>query len=223
MAKIRFKKLRLWLVYPFFIFYPLAAHMTDTSFSLGVVLMLAGLGIRFWASGYLKKSRVLTTSGPYAYTRNPLYLGNFILGFGVSVIANNPWLNIYYIASFYVLYMGTIREEQNVLTDKFGEAYRDYLDRVPVFLPSIKPYERSDKKPFDIKQSFQNGEFIRLCGFAMLILFFYLWRSFSADKWSVGLDDKMAISLFVVFSLLLWFNINIRRKKEKEWTEKKNP
>ncbi|MBI5873698.1 MAG: isoprenylcysteine carboxylmethyltransferase family protein [Candidatus Omnitrophica bacterium] len=223
MSKIRFKKLRLWLVYPFFVFYPLAAHMTDASFSLGVVLMLAGLGIRFWASGYLKKSRVLTTSGPYAYTRNPLYLGNFILGFGISVIANNPWLNIYYIASFYVLYMGTIREEQNVLTDKFGEAYRDYLDRVPVFLPSIKPYPQSDKKHFDIKQSFQNGEFIRLCGFAMLILFFYIWRSFSADKGSVGSDDKMAISLFVVFSLLLWFNINIRRKKEKEWTEKKNP
>lgn len=223
MKKIRFKKLRLWSVYPFFVFYPLVAHMTDASFFWGVFLMFAGLGIRFWASGYLKKSRVLTTSGPYAYTRNPLYLGNFILGLGVSVIANNLWLNVYYIASFYVLYMGTIREEQGVLAEKFAGDYHSYLASVPVFFPSLKPYRQSDKKPFDIRQSFRNGEFIRVCGFAMLILFFYLWRSFSSGSYPAGLDDKIAMSLFVVFSLLLWFNINIRKKREKEWAGQANP
>jgi protein-S-isoprenylcysteine O-methyltransferase Ste14 len=222
MKKIRFKKLRLWLVYPFFVLFPLLAHTSDLSFAAGVILMLLGLGLRFWASGYLEKSRVLATSGPYAYTRNPLYLGNFILGLGVSVIANNAGLNFYYLVSFTFLYLGTIDEEQKVLAEKFGAPYRDYVAGVPVFFPRWTPYAGSQKKPFDIRLSFQNGEFIRACGFALLILFFYLWRTFFIEKESAQLDDKIAIALFVVFSGLLWFNISIRRKKEKEWTQKKS-
>ncbi len=218
MDKIRFKKLRLWLAYPFFVFYPFVVNMTDLSFVSGVILMLIGLGIRFWASGFLSKSRSLTTSGPYAYTRNPLYLGNFILGLGISVIANNFWLNIYYLLSFSFLYLGTIKEEQEVLSQKFGSDYRQYINGVPMFLPSIKPYAESERKAFDIKQSFRNGEFIRVCGFVMLILFFYLWREYMQNRLNINVDDKIAISLFVVFSLLLWFNISIRRKKEREWT-----
>lgn len=221
MKKIRFKKLRLWLVYPFFILFPLVTHMSDLSFIAGIILMLLGAGLRFWASGYLEKSRVLATSGPYAYTRNPLYLGNFIVGLGVSVIANNAGLNIYYLISFSILYLGTIDEEQKVLKEKFGEPYRDYMAGVPVFFPSLTPYAGSQKRPFDIRLSFQNGEFIRVCGFSLLILFFYLWRAFFVKKEGAHLDDKIAISLFVVFSGLLWFNISIRRKKEKEWTQKK--
>ena len=220
MRKIRFKKLRLWLVYPFFIFYPFVADMTDSSFFAGVILMIAGLLVRFWASGYLTKTRALTTSGPYAYTRNPLYLGNFILGLGVSVIANNLILNLYYVVTFTVLYLGTIAEEQKVLQEKFGEPYRDYTQKVPVFFPSIFPYARAQKKAFDLHQSFRNGEFIRVCGFTLLILFFYLWRQFLIEKMGLLANNRIAISLFVVFSLLLWFNISIRRKREKEWTDK---
>ncbi len=220
MGKIRFKKLRLWLVYPFFILYPLAARTTDVSFVAGVICMVAGLGIRFWASGYLTKSRSLTTSGPYAYTRNPLYLGNFILGLGVSIMAANIWLNVYYILNFYFLYLGTIREEQAVLEEKFGEPYRKYMNHVPVFLPSVMPYKEREDKPFDLRQSFRNGEFIRICGFIMLIIFFYIWRAYNLSKEGLYSDYKIAISLFVVFSLLLWFNISIRRRREWEWTSK---
>lgn len=218
MKKIRFKKLRLWLVYPFFILYPFAAHTTDASFAWGVILMVAGLGLRFWASGYLTKMRSLTTSGPYAFTRNPLYLGNFILGLGISVIANNFWLNAYYIVSFSLLYIGTIKEEQGALEEKFGAPYRDYTAGVPMFFPSVVAYARSEKKAFDINQSFQNGEFIRVCGFTLLIIFIYLWRSFVMEKEGLDAGNKAAMALFVVFSLLLWFNISIRRKKEGAWT-----
>ncbi|HQP91605.1 MAG TPA: isoprenylcysteine carboxylmethyltransferase family protein [Candidatus Omnitrophota bacterium] len=218
MEKIRFKKLRLWLVYPFFIIYPLVAHMTDISFLSGVILMAAGLILRFWASGYLTKSRILTTSGPYSYTRNPLYLGNFILGLGISTMASSLWLNIYYIVSFSFLYFGTIREEQVVLEEKFGEPYKKYIKSVPAFFPSIVPYKHAEKKAFDINQSFKNGEFIRLCGFTLLIIFFYLWRVYTLRKEGIYSDYRIAIALFVVFSLLLWFNISIRRRKEKEWT-----
>ena len=140
MKKIRFKKLRLWLVYPVFIVFPFLARMTDVSYYLGLGLMFSGLAIRFWASGYIFKSRTLATSGPYAFTRNPLYLGNFVLGLGVSIVSGNPWLILYYVVSFSWLYIGTIREEQEVLEEKFGGAYCDYRASVPMFLPALWPF-----------------------------------------------------------------------------------
>jgi len=216
MKKIRFKKLRLWLVYPVFIIYPFVARMTDSSYWLGAGVMLLGLVVRFWASGYISKSRTLATSGPYAYTRNPLYLGNFILGLGVVVMSCNIWLALYYFVTFCILYVGTITEEQEVLEGKFGDAYHDYVACVPMFFPSIKAYRKAEKKPFSLKQSFKNGEFIRISGFLVLAVFMFLWYSFFVAK--KGFDEASAIALilFVVFLFFLWFNIYIRRKSERK-------
>ncbi len=214
MAKIRFKKLRLWMMYPIFIAYPFVARITPFSYIAGAMLMLLGLGIRFWASGHISKSRLLATSGPYAYIRNPLYVGNFILGLGIAVIPNNIWLLLYYMITFTVLYIGTIKEEQENLEEKFGQAYRDYVTCVPAFLPYGKAYKNAEKKRFDIHQSFKNGEFIRLCGFLILLIFIYLWWSFVLKREPFGKDNVFALFLFVVFLLLLWFNISIRRKNE---------
>lgn len=215
MARIRFKKLRLWLVYPFFLVYFFVARVTDFSFFIGVVFMCLGMFLRFWASGYISKSRTLATSGPYAYTRNPLYLGNFILGFGISFISNNIWLIIYYLVSFSILYLGTIKEEEKVLKEKFGDAYLNYIASVPVFFPFAKAYKHSDKKRFDINLSFKNGEFIRFYGFSLLILSFYLWRSFVLKKEHLEKTNTTAIFIFVVFLFLLCFNILIRRRSER--------
>ena len=215
MKNIRFKKLRLWLVYPVFFVYPLVADMTDLSFLMGMMFMVAGMGLRFWASGYIQKSRVLATSGPYAYTRNPLYLGNFIIGFGIVIISNSPGLIFYYVISFTILYLGTIYEEQKSLTEKFTDDYMDYLNEVPVFLPSYKAYRKTKGHKFDIRQSFKNGEFIRLCGFSLLIVFFYLWFVYRNGIEDFPGSRKFAIFLFLVFFALLWFNIVQRRRRNK--------
>ena len=216
MKKISFKKLRLWFMYPFFIVYPFVAKANDTYFWCGVVFMFLGLFIRFWASGYIMKSRVLATSGPYAYTRNPLYLGNFILGFGISFISGSLSLVFYYFLAFIILYVGTIKEEQASLEEKFGQAYRDYTASVPMFFPSLKPYERSDKLRFSLKQSFKNGEFIRFFGFLLVPITFYLFSSLVLKKEHFNSASQTAVLLFIVFFALLWFNIYIRRKSERE-------
>jgi protein-S-isoprenylcysteine O-methyltransferase Ste14 len=215
MSKIRFKKLRLWLVYPVFIVYPFVVRMTDFSYYAGLALMGLGLAIRFWASGYISKSRTLATSGPYAYTRNPLYLGNFVLGLGVSVVSNNIWFIFYYIVSFSILYIGTIWEEQEVLREKFGQVYLDYRNAVPMFLPAPWPYTKSQKSPFSITQSFKNGEFIRIFGFLVLMVTISLCRAFFVRRQHMSRGNMMLIFLFVVFLQLLWFNIYVRRKSEK--------
>ncbi len=215
MGKIRFKKLRLWMAYPVFIVFPFVADITNSSFVTGLIFMLSGLGLRFWASGYISKSSSLATSGPYAYTRNPLYLGNFILGLGVVIISNNIWLIAYYVVSFSLLYLGTIAEEQKDLRGKFGSAYTDYLSAVPVFLPFRRAYKKSAGRKFDINLSFKNGEFIRICGFSLLIIFFYLWRSFANNEEDFPWSNEAALLLFLAFFILLWFNIIIRRRKER--------
>ncbi|QAT17457.1 hypothetical protein BU251_06885 [Candidatus Velamenicoccus archaeovorus] len=216
MQKIRFKKLRLWLVYPLFLVYPFLARITDVSLWVGIAVELVGLGVRFWASGYISKSRVLTTAGPYAYVRNPLYLGNFIVGLGVVIVANNMWLLLYYFLGFLILYAGTIREEQQVLEEKFGAAYREYLRSVPMMFPAPRRYSKADIRPFDIRQSFKNGEFIRVCGFLLLAVFLFLWFSLFVKREGVTAATLWGIILFVVFSGLLCFNIIIRRNSERE-------
>lgn len=211
---IRYKKLRLWLVYPAFIVYPFVARMGNPSFALGMAFMCAGLLIRFWASGYIKKSRVLTTAGPYAYTRNPLYVGNFLLGLGVAVASSHPALILYYMATFLFVYAGTIRDEERVLEEKFGSAYAAYRAAVPTFFTSFSPYKKSGKEDFDIRQSFKNGEFIRIAGFILLMLTLNLWRACAIRKES-WLEQGFLITLFMVFFALLWLNIAVRRRSER--------
>lgn len=216
MQKIRFKKLRLWLVYPVFIVYPFLARITDTSLWVGIAVELLGLGVRFWASGHISKSRVLTTSGPYAYVRNPLYLGNFIVGLGVVIVANNMWLLLYYLLSFLILYAGTIREEQDVLVEKFGAEYREYLRSVPMLFPTLRRFGKAGTQAFSIRQSFKNGEFIRICGFLLLAVFLFLWYFLFIKKDGLKTGTLWGIILFVVFSGLLCFNVIIRRRSERQ-------
>jgi protein-S-isoprenylcysteine O-methyltransferase Ste14 len=215
MKKIRFKKLRLWLVYPIFIIYPFVARVSDASLWLGITVMMVGMGIRFWASGYISKSRTLATGGPYAYVRNPLYLGNFILGLGVVIIADHMGLLLYYLISFSVLYIGTIQEEQKVLEEKFGAAYREYMASVPMFFPSVRRFKKADTQAFRLSQSFKNGEFIRICGFTLLAIFIFLWYSLGVKKTGLNPATLWGIILFVVFSCLLCFNIMHRRRSER--------
>ncbi|MFA5039124.1 MAG: isoprenylcysteine carboxylmethyltransferase family protein [Candidatus Omnitrophota bacterium] len=216
MPKIRFKKLRLWIAYPAFIVFPLVARVTDVSLAAGIGVIFLGLLVRFWASGYITKSRVLTTSGPYAYTRNPLYLGNFLLGLGVVVVANNAWLTLYYAVTFLIIYAGTIREEQNVLEEKFGPEYKAYVKSVPMFFPKFRRFPGAVDKPFSLRQSFKNGEFIRICGFSLLAVFLFLWYSLLIKKSGFDGLTLWGVILFVVFSGLLCFNIIIRRRSERQ-------
>lgn len=211
---IRFGKLRLWMVYPVFFIYPFVARFQDATFALGLGFIFLGELVRFWASGYISKNRSLATSGPYAFVRNPLYVGNFLIGFGVVVVSSNPWLMAYYLVWFLFLYTGTIRKEEQTLETKFGKEFRAYLKAVPMLVPSLKPYRGSSGGKFRISQSFKNGEFIRAIGFFLLGLFFVLIKSLFVDR-LVLKSQAGVILLFIVFFLFLWFNIYIRRKSER--------
>ncbi|HZD05008.1 MAG TPA: methyltransferase, partial [Longimicrobiales bacterium] len=85
------------------------ARPTPALLATGAGLAAVGLAVRAWAAGFIHKERELTTAGPYAYTRNPLYLGSFLVGIGVTV-AGGRWLFVVFFLVFFVLVYGrTIR------------------------------------------------------------------------------------------------------------------
>ena len=119
--------------------------------ALGGLISLLGLAIRAWAAGHIRKNQALALSGPYAYTRNPLYLGSFVLGLGFTIGAGRWILGILFAALFLGIYLPVMRVESRTLAELFGESYQQYASQVPLFFPRFTPYrdEASEDIGFD--------------------------------------------------------------------------
>ncbi len=118
---------------------------------IGGAIALPGLGLRAWATGHLRKNDELATTGPYAYTRNPLYLGSFVMGAGFTVASGRFILGIIFAALFLGIYVPVMRVESATLAKLFGESYQRYVEAVPLFLPRLSPYRygANDQNKFD--------------------------------------------------------------------------
>jgi protein-S-isoprenylcysteine O-methyltransferase Ste14 len=116
------------------------ARPTWWSIALGSLLMAPGLWLRALAAGHVRKNAELTTSGPYAYTRNPLYLGSIIIALGFAVAAYNPWIGILLLAMFLAIYLPVIRSEETFLRGAFP-GFDDYASKVPRLLPRLTPVD----------------------------------------------------------------------------------
>jgi protein-S-isoprenylcysteine O-methyltransferase Ste14 len=104
----------------------------------GIIITAAGLLLRTWACGHLRKEKELTTSGPYSYTRNPLYLGNLILGIGVVVGSQSLWIFGYFIIYFVIFYSIAVMKEKEKMMNMYPEEYEEFSRKVPLFFPSLK-------------------------------------------------------------------------------------
>jgi protein-S-isoprenylcysteine O-methyltransferase Ste14 len=135
MRRLRLRAVWL-LILPFFWF----ARPTPLLLEVGVALGVLGLLIRGWAAGTIHKEKELTTTGPYAFTRNPLYVGSFFLGLGVT-LAGGHWIWPAVFGAFYLgVYGRTMSGEAALLTGLFGDRFRDYAAHVPAFVPRLTPY-----------------------------------------------------------------------------------
>jgi protein-S-isoprenylcysteine O-methyltransferase Ste14 len=110
----------------------------------GAGVSLMGLAIRAWAAGHIRKNAELATSGPYAYTRNPLYLGSFLLGLGFTIASGRWVLAILFAALFLGIYFPVMRVEASTLAELFGEAYVGYKKAVPLFFPRFTPFRQEE-------------------------------------------------------------------------------
>jgi len=107
---------------------------------IGAVVALPGLALRAWASGHLRKNESLATTGPYAFTRNPLYLGSFLIGVGFTIAAGRWLLAIVPIVMLLGIYLPVMRVESQTLAQLFGKKYQRYAGEVPLFLPRLSAY-----------------------------------------------------------------------------------
>jgi protein-S-isoprenylcysteine O-methyltransferase Ste14 len=135
------------------------ADPTWASCFFGFILVLAGEAVRFWATGHLRKNEELTTSGPYAHLQSPLYLGSFIVGTGLCLMALNPVIWIIGSLVFFVSYIPRKqRKEWGRLEERFGEEFLKYKNSVPYFIPRPDPYPDGSKHLWSFAQSIENTE-----------------------------------------------------------------
>lgn len=173
------RRIRVPLGFAFALFYFWLAKATWQSLALGAILIVPGLLIRALASGHVRKNEALATSGPYAYTRNPLYLGSLLIGIGFAIAARSWWVGAILIVMFFAIYMPVIRSEEQFLRDKFPD-FDDYARRVPRMFPRFTAASSSDNTGgFSMNLYLKHREWNALLGagaiVAVLILKMKLW------------------------------------------------
>ncbi len=149
------RKVRLRIGFLFAIAYLVFARPTPGSLLLGLPVAFVGLLIRAWAAGHIVKDAKLTTTGPYAHTRNPLYFGSFMIAAGFALAAH--WsLLLLVIALFSFIYGPTIELERADISRRFPEAYSQYEANVPTFAPRITPWRGQT-----VSESFSFTRYVR--------------------------------------------------------------
>ena len=146
----------------------------------GTRLLMAGFGVAFlgllvraYAAGCLDKNRSLAVCGPYAYTRNPLYLGSSIMGWGFAVAGGSWALGLAFGALLVLVYWPVMRREEEFLRQKFAETYGRYSDAVPFFLPTGR-HAPVTGEGFRWQLYRKNREYQAAAGFVAAVVFLVL-------------------------------------------------
>jgi protein-S-isoprenylcysteine O-methyltransferase Ste14 len=130
------KRIRVPLGFLFAAFYLVFARPRGWSLAAGSAVALAGVWIRAISSGHVKKNEELATSGPYAYTRNPLYFGSMVIAAGFALAALRWEIDLAIVVLFLTIYVPVIRGEEQYLSQHFVN-YSEYCSRVPRLLPRL--------------------------------------------------------------------------------------
>jgi Phospholipid methyltransferase len=162
---------RVRLGYPVAIIYWVLAIPTTRFIVIGGIVAAFGLFVRAAAAGHLRKDEELATSGPYAVTRNPLYLGSAFLAAGFIIAGHSWWAGLIVGVYFAVFYYAVIRKEEEELQKRFGATFDNYAARVPLFLPGFSGGRLEEPHPgkpredaFSWTQYRRNREYQALLG-----------------------------------------------------------
>ena len=178
-AAVLIARWRVRLGYLLAVFVLWFARPTPKYVAIGAAIGAIGLWLRAYAAGYLHKQKVLTVTGPYAYTRNPLYLGSAILALGAGV-ATRSWISAgILVVYFAVVYSVVMRREERELLAQHGEAFHVYATAVPLFLPKITAANvpGASAGEFSFAQYKRNHEYQAAFGYLLLLsALLILWR-----------------------------------------------
>jgi protein-S-isoprenylcysteine O-methyltransferase Ste14 len=162
------RRIRVPLGFAFAAFYMWRAQPNWISVVIGMIIASIGIVIRALAAGHVKKNREVTTSGPYAYVRNPLYLGSMVIAVGFAVAARDVGVAIVSVVFFLAIYLPVIRGEQNYLREHFAE-YDGYTRRVPSLLPRTIWFKGA-ARGFSRELYFRHREYNAVLGAAAMLL-----------------------------------------------------
>ena len=153
-----------------FLFGVLAIWLADPTarmLAIGAAVALAGEALRIWAAGHLEKGREVTASGPYAWTRHPLYLGSTLIGAGLALGAGSVAVAVIVLAYLAVTLTAAIRTEEAHLTEKFGAAY-----------PSYRAGRHAVSRSFSIERAMRNREYRAAIG-VLVVLTILWWKAWA--------------------------------------------
>jgi Phospholipid methyltransferase len=170
--------------YPVALVYLVLASPTRHWIAIGAALAGFGLLIRAIAAGHLRKDRELAITGPYARTRNPLYLGSGFMAAGFAIASNSWWAGGLVVIYFAVFYYAVMKNEEADLHVRFGVPFDNYAQKVPLFLPnffssgySAAPPGTGIEQQFSWPQYRKNREYQALIGTigALAIVWLRMW------------------------------------------------
>lgn len=170
---------RVRLGYVLAVFVLLFARPTPAYVAIGAAVGLLGLWLRAYAAGYLHKQEVLTVSGPYAHSRNPLYLGSALLALGAGVATKSLISAAILLLYFALVYSVVMRREEGELLGRHGRAFQAYATAVPLFLPRFSAAEipGASEGTFSFAQYKKNHEYQAALGYVLLLAgLLIIWR-----------------------------------------------
>ncbi|MBE9467047.1 MAG: DUF1295 domain-containing protein [Bacteroidetes bacterium] len=188
----------------------------EINFYWGIFCLLVsfiGLGIRAYTVGHTPKgtsgrntsgqvAETLNTKGIYSVVRHPLYLGNFVIWFGISLFAHSWWLSLICILVFWVYYERIMFAEEHFLIKKFGNQYMEWSEKTPAFIPKLKGWEKTDLV-FSFKNVLKreyNGFFSIIIVFTFLVV---LVDFIVKRKWGINLAWAIIFGLGLIIFLTL--------------------
>ena len=152
------------------------AHPSWMSVLQSLPVIAVGMALRAWAAGHLEKNQKLAVSGPYAYTRNPLYFGSLIVAAGFCIAAASWWLGLLFFAAFALIYLPVMEQEAAHLSNLFPD-YAAYAARVPLLLPWPSGYGAGKAFSWDLfwRNKEQKAWYASLAGLSLLLV--KIWAS----------------------------------------------
>jgi protein-S-isoprenylcysteine O-methyltransferase Ste14 len=155
--------------YPVAVIYWLVATPSPRWILMGGIIAVFGLLVRTTAAGYLRKSKELAISGPYARTRNPLYFGSALIAAGFAIAGHSWWAGALVAIYFGAFYYPVMRNEEEELRELYGAAFEEYAARVALFFPgfvepSVESQSPASMKEFSWAQYRRNREYQALIG-----------------------------------------------------------
>ena len=148
-------------------------HPSRRSLWIGGIVTFAGAALRVWAAGHIEKGTVLARCGPYARTRNPLYVGSFLMALGILLAGQGYWLLLPFFAFYGSVYYPVMKAEEQELLSGHGEAFLEYSRSVPLFFPSLTS-RGSSSSDFLWARVIRNREHRNMAGLIVAELFLVL-------------------------------------------------